>query len=222
MKDIVTAVLADFNILYETDIGAALYLYMESSNKEYFEDYLNEIPTYEFFRFKALTRSEKNPIRYLFKNEYKSSADDIYADLLKTKWDKILHYSPITDIFPTFSLLASNFGTIIQVNCKNQAEVDKLRTEVTWESFINIEKTSHYSALYLHDIEEVITLDAVGKTVYIYDYALNFLNNDMVEKAISPLAIPYGSTTEFKIISPFNDFKIPEGYVGGFNNKKGK
>ena len=37
----------------------------------------------------------------------------------------------------------------------------------------------------------------------------------MVTKAIHPLAIPFAATTQFKIISPFKDFQLPEGFNKG-------
>ena len=214
MKDIINSVLTDFNILFDTDIGAALYVYMKSSNKEYFEDYLKEA-SYEFFRFKVLTRKDPNPIKFLFKKEYKKSADDIYKDLFNQKWDKVIANSPMTDILPAFVISASNYGIITQVNCKNQAEVDKMHSISSWETFINIKDVTPYSTINIHDIMEVLNFDVVGKTVYVYDYALNYLNNDMVTKAIHPIAIPFAGTTQFKIISPFKDFQLPEGFKKG-------
>lgn len=214
MKDLVSSVLTDFNILFDTDIGAALYVYMKSSNKEYFEDYLKE-SSYEFFRFKVLTRKDKNPIKFLFKKKYQDSADSIYQDLFKNKWDRVIQYSPMTDILPAFVLSASNYGIIMQVNCKNQEEVNKMQSISTWETFINIKDISPYTTINIHDITEILDLDVRGKTVYVYDYALNYLNNDMTLKAIHPLAIPFAATTQFKIISPFKDFQLPEGFNKG-------
>lgn len=221
MLDAVNSILVDFSILYDTDIGSALYLYTNSKNKEFFEDYLKEA-TYDFFKFQALTRSEQNPIKYLFKDEYKDSADDIYKDLIETKWDKVLKCSPLTDILPALIVTASQYGIVIQVNCTNKEEEAKFRTVSTWETFINKDITTGYNTLYLKDIREILKLDVVGKVVYLYDYSLNYLNCDMAEKAIHEIAIPFSNTTQFKFISPFKDFVLPEGYRGNINSLRNR
>jgi hypothetical protein len=128
----------------------------------------------------------------------------------------------MTDILPALIISASKYGIVIQVNCRNKDEEAKFRTISAWETFINKDITSGYNTLYLKDIREVLKLDVVGKVVYLYDYSLNYLNCDMMEKAINEIAIPFSGTTQFKFITPFKDFSLPEGYVGSIHNIKNR
>lgn len=219
MESILNSVLVDFSMLFDTDIGVATYLYLNSSNKSFYEDFM-KYATYDFYRFKALTRTDENPIRYLFKDEYKDSADDIYQDIKNTKWNKVLEYSPMTDILTALSIAASQSGIIVQVNCRNEEEQRKLKKVNKWDSYINLKDTSKYCTIYLHDIREAVDINIEGKVVYLYDYALNYLRGDMVEKTISELAVPFSYSSQFKFISPFKDFQLPEGYEGSLSRMK--
>ena len=170
MESILNSVLVDFSMLFDTDIGVATYLYLNSSNKSFYEDFM-KYATYDFYRFKALTRTDENPIRYLFKDEYK---------------DSVLEYSPMTDILTALSIAASQSGIIVQVNCRNEEEQRKLKKVNKWDSYINLKDTSKYCTIYLHDIREAVDINIEGKVVYLYDYALNYLRGDMIEKTITP------------------------------------
>ena len=80
--------LIDFSMLFDTDIGCCLYLY-DKAKKDFFEPYIYKA-TYEYIRYMVLCRKEKNPIRFMFKDEYKKNADSIYDKLLENKWDKVI------------------------------------------------------------------------------------------------------------------------------------
>lgn len=214
-------ILVDFNMMVDTDFGAALYIIKNSTNKEYFiPDYLDS--TLDFFRFKAMTREEENPIEYLFKDKYKGYADNIYGELMAEKWDKVLEYSPVTDILRVMLAGTDIGGYKITVNCRNDAEVQRLKMATAkWPSEIEVKDVSKYICLYIHDIIEIERndWDIKGKTVYVYNYARNHVGNDLSNDGISELVLRWAGTTLFNLINPYKDFILPEGY-GGDNEKK--
>jgi hypothetical protein len=213
-------ILVDFNMLVDTDFGAALYIVKNSTNKNYFvEDYLDS--TLDFFRFQAMTRPEENPIEYLFKDEYRGYSDTIYGELMAEKWDRVLEYSPVTDILRLMLAGTDLGGYKITVNCRNQAEVDRLKlANSKWPAEIEIKDISKYICLYIHDILEIERneWDIKGKTVYVYNYGRNHIANDLSNDGISELALRWAGKSQFNFINPYNTFVLPEGY-GGKNEK---
>ena len=201
-------ILVDFNMLIDTDVGSCLYLLKNSSNKDYFKDSVRSW-SYLFIKYQVLTRKDENPISILFKEEYQESSHHIYDELKNKKWGEILKVSPLTDITPVILAMATNneFYEIF-INCKNKFEKDKIIKEFK-DIFTVIENENNflkYVSLYIHDLKNISGKKLMGKTVFLYDYALNYFDKDMHTKAINEYAIPYYGTTEFSFISPYKDF----------------
>ena len=172
-----------------------------------------------------MTRPEENPIEYLFKNEYKSYADNIYGELMAEKWDKVLEFSPVTDILRVMIAGTDMGGYKLTINCRNEAEVNRLKmANAKWPAEIEIKDISKFFSIYLHDIVEIERRewDLKGKTVYVYDYARNHEGNDLSNDAIHHLALRWAGTTQFNFIPPYKDFILPEGYGNNDESKQNK
>lgn len=211
MKDFRKNTLVDFSVLFDTDIGCCLYLY-KYAKKDFFESYIYTA-TYEYIQYMVLCRKERNPIRFMFKNEYKKNADIIYNELLEKKWNKVLNISPPTDILKIIMGLHLADIANITVNCRNEEEVKKLNRSIEehWKTVVNEENFDDYFVLYVHDMEDILKRDLKEKVVNLYGYARNYVNKDMRNQAISEYCILFANTTKFTLISPFSNFVLPEG-----------
>ena len=201
-------ILVDFNCIYDTALGSALYLRLCSKNQTYYHDFLSK-SSFDYFRYMALNRSEENPIAYLFKDEYAGHADTIYGELKADKWNKVLEYSPPTEIANVMYLGAKDGKYRITINCENDLEVKRSKDFTNlWNTKINVEDVSKYDVLYIYDIEDIIRRkwNIDKKVVYLYDWAKNHVGFKMDAKAgINPLAIRWMDKAIFNFISPYSD-----------------
>lgn len=202
--------LADFSVLFDTDIGCCIYLLKNVTNKSVFEDHILST-SYAYIQYKVLTRQEENPIRFMFKDEYKSSADDIYKDLFDKKWDSILKESPYTDFLQLLASATKVAKFIVTVNCRNKQEKKYILSIFpTWSTVINETDFDVYFSLYLHDITTLVKNGITGKVVNLYGYALNYSKYDIRSNNINELSLPFINSITFSLIKPFKDFDLPE------------
>lgn len=203
--------LIDFSVLFDTDIGCCLYLF-QKSKRDFFEPYIFDA-TYNYIRYMVLTRKEKNPIKFMFKREYKENADRIYNQLLEKKWEDVVKRSPITDILKLIlSLKVSNIADIV-INCRNEIEKNRILTYINNDLEVKINETdlTQYFVIYAHDIEDLLKLNLKEKVVNLYGYARNYAGKDIRTDSLSELCVLFANTTRFTIIPPFSDFILPEG-----------
>lgn len=208
-------IMIDFNMLIDTDIGCALYLQRNATNKKLFQEHIPSVNIF-YLQYMALTRKEENPIEYMFANEYKGHADTIYGELLAEKWESVLNHSPTTDILKVVYSGYKNAGYKITINCRNDEEVKKIKLLThDWKTEIDLKDTEPFFSLYLHDIMSILRNDykVEGKTVYLYNYSKNHADDEMSDNNadIHPIALRWKATTIFKFISPYSKFKMPLG-----------
>lgn len=205
----------DFHMLIDTDLGSAIYLQMHAKNRKLFQDHIPDVNVF-YLQYMALTRKEENPIEYMFKEQYKGHADNIYGELMTEKWDSVLNHSPTTDILKVVYSGYKSAGYKITINCRNEEEVKRVKLIThDWHSIIDVKDTSIYFCLYLHDVVSILrnNYDVKGKSIYLYDYSKNHANDDMSNnnKDINPVAARWKNSTIFKFISPYSTFKMPKG-----------
>ena len=207
-------VLVDFNMLWDTDLGAALYLRASTKKTEYFEDHIMTA-NLQYFKYMALARKEENHVEYMFKDIYKGNADTLYGELLAKKWNKVLDFSPVTSICKMFLMAVRDGGYKVTVNCRNEEEVKRVKLFTNlWSAKTNVEDVKDYNFLYVHDLVELIRRRWVveGKVVYLYDYSKNHENDDVHnEDAVHHLALRWANVATFNFISPYADYKMPVG-----------
>jgi len=207
------SILLDFDVLFDTEIGVCSYLYI-NSKKEFFKDI--DYWSYDFFRYSILTRKEENPLTVIFKDEYKDSLDSIYNDLFDSpsNWEKVLKFTPSTDVLKIVVSMIEEFNSYhMCINCKNETERRKLKlmgNELKFKCKINEDNYSNYSSIYKRNIKDLVDKrdEIEGKSIYLYNYSMNYFNRDMTTKAISELAIPIGGECEFKFIDPYKNIYV--------------
>ena len=206
--------LVDFNMLWDTDLGSALYLRVFVKNTQYLEPNITTA-NLDYFKYMALSRKEENPIEYMFKDEYKGNADTLYGQLLAEKWDKVLKYSPMTDLCKMFKLAVTQGGYKVTVNCRNELEENQVKLFTNlWKTKQNVEDIKDYDFIYMHDLIEIIRRqwDVSGKIIYLYNYSKNHEEDDLSNKdAINHLALRWTEVATFNLIEPYAGYKLPVG-----------
>lgn len=203
--------LVDFSVIFDTDIGCCLYLY-KKAKKDFFEPYIYGA-TYNYIRYMVLSRKEKNPIKFMFKKQYKKNADSIYKQLFEKQWDKVLNCSPQTTILKLIVGLQVNNLIDLTINCRNKEEDNRIKKLLNnkWKTVINETDYTDYFVIYAHDIEDQIKLNIKEKVINLYGYARNYAYQDLNSDALSEYCILFSNVTQFTLIPPFADFTIPEG-----------
>lgn len=208
-------IMIDFHMLLDTDLGSALYLQKNAKNKKFFQKHIPDVNIF-YLQYMALTRKEENPIEYMFLQEYKGHADALYGELLYEKWERVLDHSPTTDILKVVLSSYKNAGYKITINCRNEAEVSRIKLITKdWSPIVEVKDVSSFFCLYLHDIASITRnkYDIKGKSVYLYNYSRNHPNYEMYDgnNEIHPDALKWKETTIFKFISPYSKFTMPKG-----------
>lgn len=204
-------ILVDFNTLIDTDEGCIRYLLKTYPNSPFFLDYMKDTNDY-YIRYALLTRTEYNPLSILFKEEYKSSIDDLYNELKETKWEEVLSLSYPTDIFKFLNMVSNQAGYIITVNCDNIHEQVKLESfkdmDQSWNISIGTKNIRKYFSLVVKNIYSFSHMRNIsGKTIYFYDYGPNF--TDYHKKVINPILVILSKTNILKFIFPYSNFEFP-------------
>ena len=207
-------VLVDFNMLWDTDLGAALYLRSTTKNTQFFEDHILSA-NYHYFEYMALSRKEENPIEYMFKEEFKGNADTLYGRLLAEKWDKVLDYSPMTSIGKMFLKAVTDGGYSVTINCRDENEVKRVKLFThLWKTVIDEKDVKDYDFLYIHDLISIIRRqwNVDKKVIYLYDYSKNHENDDIHNgAAVHHLVLRWAEQATFNLISPYANYTLPVG-----------
>ena len=106
--------LFDFDSLVDIKIGCVRYiLNSKKLNTSYIKPYMLE-PTLTLLKQLSVGSVERNPVKWILKNEYSDSADDIYKELLMDHYDSVLNNALSTDIFKLvrYTKKAKDFGAL--------------------------------------------------------------------------------------------------------------
>lgn len=177
-EDIVKDLLVDFSTLIDTDLAVIAYLLDKYPKSKFFLEECKNWTVY-FTKCKVLTRKDINPVTVILKDDYQDQADNLYNELLETKWKEVINIAPVTDIL---NLLGSTYdyaGYVITVKCRNEAEEKYIKERFKdWKTLIGKENTNSYSTFFIHDLQKRAEelLGVGGKAIYIYYHNPNFLN----------------------------------------------
>ena len=116
--------LFDFDSLVDIKIGCVRYiLNSKKLNTSYIKPYMLE-PTLTLLKQLSVGSVERNPIKWILKDEYSDSADDIYKELLMDHYDSVLNNAISTDIFKLvrYTKKAKDFGIETVINCFSEKQ----------------------------------------------------------------------------------------------------
>ena len=168
--------LFDFDSLVDIKIGCVRYiLNSKKLNTSYIKPYMLE-PTLALLKQLSIGSVERNPVKWILKDEYSDSADDIYKELLMDHYDTVLNNAISTDIFKLvrYTKKAGDFGIDTVINCFSEKQKEMLKSVLTDRTDViyvdNVNDLSSYNCLYLSDIERLsMYIHIYGRIVYIHN-----------------------------------------------------
>ena len=207
-EDMVKDILVDFSTLVDTDLGSTVYLLQQYPNSKFFIDECKNWTVY-FSKCKVLTRKDINPLTVILKDDCKDQADNLYEELLQTKWEEVLKIAPYTDIMRLLTSTYEYAGYVITVKCRNELEEKFIKDKVNnWNTLVGKENPNSYSTFFIHDLQTRAKelLGVVAKSIYIYYHNPNFLNfkqGILKEDAAGILG------NNVKLIEPYKGMVLP-------------
>ena len=198
--------LFDFESLVDTKVGCVRYiLNSKKLNTSYIKPCMLE-PTLALLKQLSVGSIERNPVKWILKDEYSDSADDLYKELMTDHYDSVLNNAISTDIFKLvrYTKKASNFGVETVINCFSEKQKEMLKTVLTDKSDVvyvdNVNDLSSYNCLYISNIERLsMYLHIYGRTVYIH----NTINIYDVDGNLKPDVRKYNGKVVIKTVDPY-------------------
>ena len=198
--------LFDFESLVDTKVGCVRYiLNSKKLNTSYIKPCMLE-PTLALLKQLSIGSVERNPVKWILKDEYSDSADNLYKELMTDHYDSVLNNAISTDIFKLvrYTKKASNFGVETVINCFSDKQKEMLKTVLTDKSDVvyvdNVNDLSSYNCLYISDIERLsMYLHIYGRTVYIH----NTINIYDADGNLKPDVRKYNGKVVIKTVDPY-------------------
>ena len=198
--------LFDFESLVDTKVGCVRYiLNSKKLNTSYIKPCMLE-PTLALLKQLSVGSVERNPVKWILKDEYSDSADNLYKELMTDHYDSVLNNAISTDIFKLvrYTKKASNFGVETVINCFSEKQKEMLKTVLTDKSDVvyvdNVNDLSSYNCLYISDIKRLsMYLHIYGRTVYIH----NTINIYDADGNLKPDVRKYNGKVVIKTVDPY-------------------
>ena len=198
--------LFDFESLVDTKVGCVRYiLNSKKLNTSYIKPCMLE-PTLALLKQLSVGSVERNPVKWILKDEYSNSADDLYKELLTDHYDSVLNNSISTDIFKLvrYTKKAGNFGVEAVINCFTEKQKEMLKTVLTDKSdvvYVDHENDlSSYNCLYLSDIDKLsMYIHIYGRMVYIH----NTINIYDADGSLKNNVRKYNGKVVIKTVDPY-------------------
>ena len=198
--------LFDFDSLVDIKIGCVRYiLNSKKLNTSYIKPYMLE-PTLTLLKQLSVGSVERNPVKWILKDEYSDSADDIYKELLMDHYDSVLNNAISTDIFKLvrYTKKAKDFGIETVINCFSEKQKVMLKSVLTDKTDIvyvdNVNDLSSYNCLYLSDIERLSMYTHIyGRMVYIH----NTINIYDADGSLKNDVLKYNGKVVIKTVDPY-------------------
>ena len=198
--------LFDFESLVDIKVGCVRYiLNSKKLNTSYIKPCMFE-PTLALLKQLSVGSVERNPVKWILKDEYSDSADDLYKELMTDHYDSVLNNAISTDIFKLvrYTKKASNFGVETVINCFSEKQKEMLKTVLTDKSDVvyvdSVNDLSSYNCLYISDIERLsMYLHIYGRTVYIN----NTINIYDADGNLKPDVRKYNGKVVIKTVDPY-------------------
>jgi hypothetical protein len=174
--------LIPFNVIVDTDEGLLRVIYkyyMDSTifNRSFFEGH-----TINSLAQALYEREMENPLYLCINDEYKDSCDSLYKEFMETKYETILDWSVITEIYRLIRLFNNEPDIKLTIVCERQEEVDCLRAsketkdcKIILSDSLKPETIKSFNQFFFKSIGDAIpyTKYLTGKTIYFSNYTFN-------------------------------------------------
>ena len=212
--------LIEFKAALGYDVGTVLYLIDKFNNPTYIDPKLfsfKKFPYAEVWYNHLVWRTERNPVECALKDQWKSSADNIYNQLMEKYEEKIYMHSPLTDTikFINTSLSGEVWASRCTISCENEIQA-KIARMISPNSEVILNETdlANYDILYVEHYEDIAKFrNRSCKIICLSEKRFNFTD----EFTIKPEAIELVKGNKLRIIEAYKGIRLPINMEGIIN-----
>ena len=212
--------LIEFKAALGYDVGTVLYLIDKFNNPIYIDPKLfafKKFPYAEVWYNLLIWRTVRNPVECALKDQWKSSADNIYNQLMEKYEEKIYMHSPLTDTikFINTSLSGEVWASRCTISCENEVQA-KIARMISPNSEVVLNETdlSNYDILYVEHYEDIAKFkNRSCKIICLSEKRFNFTD----EFTIKPEAIELVKGNKLRIIEAYKGIRLPINMEGIIN-----
>lgn len=174
------------NILLDTDIGVYRLIKDSYNNPKYFK--LNILDAIlERYTEIIPKRDTINPLSFIIRDEYKDSIDNLYNEILDTKYTKVLELSEFTSVDNLLDLFISRRGIETTILCKNLEEKQIFKnknSDIIISEYKDVD-IKPYHVIYTKYYKDYSKFNKVmAKTLYFAFAKYNFQNDDTIDPQV--------------------------------------
>ena len=212
--------LIEFKAALGYDVGTVLYLIDKFNNPTYIDPKLfafKKFPYPEVWYNLLIWRTVRNPVECALKDQWKSSADNIYNQLMEKYEEKIYMHSPLTDTikFINTSLSGEVWASRCTISCENaiQAKIARMISPNS-EVVLNETDLANYDILYVEHYEDIAKFkNRSCKIICLSEKRFNFTD----EFTVRPEAIELVKGNKLRIIEAYKGIRLPVNMEGIIN-----
>ena len=212
--------LIEFKAALGYDVGTVLYLIDKFNNPTYIDPKLfafKKFPYAEVWYNLLIWRTVRNPVECALKDQWKSSADNIYNQLMEKYEEKIYMHSPLTDTikFINTSLSGEVWASRCTISCENEVQA-KIARMISPNSEVVLNETdlANYDILYVEHYEDIAKFkNRSCKIICLSEKRFNFTD----EFTVKPEAIELVKGNKLRIIEAYKGIRLPINMEGIIN-----
>ena len=212
--------LIEFKAALGYDVGTVLYLIDKFNNPTYIDPKLfafKKFPYPEVWYNLLIWRTVRNPVECALKDQWKSSADNIYNQLMEKYEEKIYMHSPLTDTikFINTSLSGEVWASRCTISCENEIQA-KIARMISPNSEVVLNETdlANYDILYVEHYEDIAKFkNRSCKIICLSEKRFNFTD----EFTVRPEAIELVKGNKLRIIEAYKGIRLPVNMEGIIN-----
>ena len=212
--------LIEFKAALGYDVGTVLYLIDKFNNPIYIDPKLfafKKFPYAEVWYNLLIWRTVRNPVECALKDQWKSSADNIYNQLMEKYEEKIYMHSPLTDTikFINTSLSGEVWASRCTISCENEVQA-KIARMISPNSEVVLNETdlANYDILYVEHYEDIAKFkNRSCKIICLSEKRFNFTD----EFTVKPEAIELVKGNKLRIIEAYKGIRLPINMEGIIN-----
>lgn len=212
--------LIEFKAALGYDVGTVLYLIDKFNNPTYIDPKLfafKKFPYPEVWYNLLIWRTVRNPVECALKDQWKSSADNIYNQLMEKYEEKIYMHSPLTDTikFINTSLSGEVWASRCTISCENEVQA-KIARMISPNSEVVLNETdlANYDILYVEHYEDIAKFkNRSCKIICLSEKRFNFTD----EFTVRPEAIELVKGNKLRIIEAYKGIRLPINMEGIIN-----
>ena len=212
--------LIEFKAALGYDVGTVLYLIDKFNNPTYIDPKLfafKKFPYAEVWYNLLIWRTVRNPVECALKDQWKSSADNIYNQLMEKYEEKIYMYSPLTDTikFINTSLSGEVWASRCTISCENEVQA-KIARMISPNSEVVLNETdlANYDILYVEHYEDIAKFkNRSCKIICLSEKRFNFTD----EFTVKPEVIELVKGNKLRIIEAYKGIRLPINMEGIIN-----